>query len=58
MVKSWKELEQSFESGKVDVIPHYSELDRPGYDKIYEITGDQVFIVTSNEQKSLIYSTR
>ena len=55
LVKSWKELEQSFESGKVDVIPHYSQLDRPGYDKIYEMTGDQVFIVTSNEQKSLIY---
>lgn len=55
LVQSWKELEQSFESGKVDVIPHYSELDRPGYDKIYEMTGDQVFIVTSNEQKSLIY---
>ena len=23
LVQSWKELEQSFESGKVDVIPHY-----------------------------------
>ena len=55
LVKSWKELEQSFESGKVDVIPHHTQLDRLGYHKIYEMTGDQVFIVTSNEQKSLLY---
>lgn len=51
---SWVELEQLFEEGKLDVIPHSNVINKKGYRKIYELTGDQVYIATSKSNVTLL----
>ena len=46
-VSSWTELENLFDEGKINLSLHNISIDKEGYYKIYELTGDQVYIAAS-----------
>lgn len=53
-VRSWLELEQLFEEGKVDIISHSNLTNKAGYYKIYEFTGDQVYIAANKNNAAVL----
>ena len=53
-VSSWLELENLFDEGKVDLSLHNISIDKEGYYKIYELTGDQVYIAASKGNEVLL----
>ena len=53
-VNDERELEKQFEEGKIDIIPRSSNLKREGYNKIYEFSGDQVYIAANKNNRDIL----
>lgn len=51
---NWSELEQLFEDGIVDVIPHSSSFKTDNSFKIYDFTGDQVYIAGNKNSRAIL----
>lgn len=54
IVGSWTKLEQKLTEGELDVILHNSYIQETGYNKIYEFTGDQVYIGANNNNREIL----
>ena len=48
------ELENLFDEGKINLSLHNISIDKEGYYKIYELTGDQVYIAASKGNEVLL----
>ena len=53
-VSNWIELKEQFKEGKVDIIPHNINLEKQGYNKIYEFSGDQVYIAANKNNRDIL----
>ena len=53
-VSNERELEKQLEEGKVDIIPHSDNLKRAGYHKIYEFSGEQVYIAGNKNNREIL----
>lgn len=55
-VSSWSKLEKLFEEGEIDIMPHNATIKKEGYHKIYEFSGDQVFIAANKNNRDILES--
>lgn len=53
-VSNWTELEKQFEEGKLDIIPHSDNIEKEGYNKIYDFSGDQVYIAANKNNRAIL----
>lgn len=51
---NWADLERLFEEGEVDIIPHNISMEKEGYYKIHEFSGDQVYIAASKNNRDIL----
>ena len=53
-VSSWDKLEKLFEEGEINTMPHNAAMKKEGYYKIYEFSGDQVYIAANKNNKDIL----
>ena len=54
IVGSWPELEEKLNKGEVDIISHNIGIEGERYHKIYEFSGDQVYIAAHKSDRDIL----